>query len=99
MTGGYDTTVKVWDVYSGKCLMTLKGHTDRVIAAVVVGGRVISGSIDRTVRVWELESGECKQVIQHYGYVFGLCIVDESTIVSCGEDGLSLCLRLVMMGN
>ena len=57
-------------------------------AVVVVGGRVISGSNDRTLRVWDLESGECKQVIQHEDdIVFGLCVVDESTIVSCGLDG------------
>ena len=27
VTGGHDRTLKVWDVYSGKCLMTLEGHT------------------------------------------------------------------------
>ncbi len=74
VTGGIDGRVKVWDVYSGKCLMTMEGHTDKVSAVVVVDGRVISGSNDETMRVWDLESGECKQVIERGGWVFGLCV-------------------------
>ena len=53
VSGGYDNTLRVWDVDTGVCERVLEGHTDAVFAvAVLGGGRVVSGSGDRTLRVW-----------------------------------------------
>ena len=34
VSGGYDGTLKVWDVATGKCVVTLKGHSDEVRCGV-----------------------------------------------------------------
>ena len=33
VSGSWDRTLKVWDVATGKCVATLKGHSDRVRCA------------------------------------------------------------------
>ena len=34
VSGSYDNTLKVWDVATGECVATLKGHLDRVRCGV-----------------------------------------------------------------
>jgi WD40 repeat protein len=59
-TGAADSTVRLWEVHSGKGLHILKGHT--AVAYSVVfrpdGKQVLSASADGTVRVWDAENGK-----------------------------------------
>jgi WD40 repeat protein len=52
----YFSDLYIWDLYSGQCLGTLRGHTDSVTAVALTpdGRRVVSGSWDLTLRVWDL---------------------------------------------
>ena len=53
VSGSRDKTLKVWDLRSGRCMQTLNGHTNYVMAVAVVDEqRVVSGSNDRTVKLW-----------------------------------------------
>ncbi|MSV29537.1 MAG: TIR domain-containing protein, partial [Bryobacterales bacterium] len=54
-----DTTLKVWDLESGRALRTLEGHSDWVYGVAVTpdGKRAVSASEDTTLKVWDLESG------------------------------------------
>ena len=56
-SGSEDKSVKVWDVTSGACLATLKGHRDAVssVAYSPDGRKIASGSGDSTVKVWEFK--------------------------------------------
>ncbi|KCZ79460.1 hypothetical protein H312_03152 [Anncaliia algerae PRA339] len=53
-----DKTVKLWDITSGKCELTLNGHTATVRTVKIVEDRIISGGRDGTIRIWDL-SGNC----------------------------------------
>jgi len=57
---GNDSTVRVWDLESGKELMKLTGHTRgvRSVAILPDGKRVASGGDDGTLRLWDLENGK-----------------------------------------
>ncbi|WP_405985211.1 caspase family protein [Streptomyces sp. NBC_00872] len=60
-TGGADTTVRLWNPFSGQALGVLTGHTN-VVTCVAVGELdgepvVVSGSEDGTVRIWGAASG------------------------------------------
>ena len=53
-SGSDDTTVRVWDTQSLRCVATLRGHTDNVRSLVSVPDKfIISGSWDKTIRVWD----------------------------------------------
>lgn len=41
----------MWDLVTGVCLITLRGHSAAVLAVQAQGSRLISGSGDKTVRV------------------------------------------------
>src|SRR4030095_15451247 len=59
-TGGYDNSIKLWDVAGGKELRTLDGHNGAVFElAFRPDGKVLaSASGDRTVKLWDVASGE-----------------------------------------
>ncbi len=52
--------VKVFEVETGKEILTLSGHTQRIRAVDVSpdGKTIASGSLDGTVRIWNAETGE-----------------------------------------
>jgi hypothetical protein len=54
LTGSLDGTARLWDVVSGKELLTLRGHSSAVtsVAFSSDGLRVVTGSWDQTARVW-----------------------------------------------
>ncbi|MEV5204483.1 hypothetical protein [Streptomyces sp. NPDC053720] len=63
VTGGYDGTVRVWDLTTGQPAgEPLTGHTSAVyaVATAVVEGRpvAVTGGYDETVRVWDLTTGQ-----------------------------------------
>ena len=62
ISGGWDSTLRVWDIESGKCLHTLKGHLGSIsTVSITPDGRlaISSGSRDKTLRVWDIRSGAC----------------------------------------
>ena len=61
VSGSWDSTLQVWDLKRGECLMTLRGHTDSINCVGILpdGRRAVSGGGDSTLRVWDLKSGEC----------------------------------------
>uniref|UniRef100_A0A0C3TP46 Uncharacterized protein n=1 Tax=Guillardia theta (strain CCMP2712) TaxID=905079 RepID=A0A0C3TP46_GUITC len=61
-SGSLDKTVKAWDMYTGRCMHTYKGHTDWITNLHVRLDTVISSSEDGSLRLWRiatfLEGGE-----------------------------------------
>ena len=55
-SGGMDAVGRVWDVRSGRNIMTLEGHVKAILALDFspCGYQLASGSEDNTARVWDL---------------------------------------------
>ena len=55
VSSSYDTTIKTWDITSGSCLSTLRGHSAivRSVCFSSDGKQLTSGSEDGTVRNWD----------------------------------------------
>ncbi|XP_029444285.1 WD repeat-containing protein 86 [Rhinatrema bivittatum] len=80
VTGSTDCTVKVWDVASGRCYRTLRGHSAAILCLVldVPSKELFSGSMDYTVRRWNVVTGEQLKVFRgHQGSVICLELVSQ----------------------
>jgi eukaryotic-like serine/threonine-protein kinase len=87
-SGGYDTTVRLWDAQTGRERQTLRGHTTCVTALAFSsdGRRLASASGLHELRtdngaarfppaevlVWDVETGKILSTLPHPGPVFGL---------------------------
>lgn len=64
VSGGCDRDVRVWNLATGACLHTLRGHTSTVRCLKMSDeNTAISGSRDTTLRIWDIRSGLCKNVL------------------------------------
>ena len=90
LSGSTDNTMKVWDIDTGECLITIAGHSSSVLATAITsdGSRVVSGSSDNTVKVWDLETGECLETLEgHLNMVKAVAVTpDGSRVVSGSSD-------------
>ncbi|XP_036086541.1 WD repeat-containing protein 86 isoform X2 [Rousettus aegyptiacus] len=80
VTGSTDGTAKVWQVASGSCHQTLRGHTGAVLCLVLdaPSHTAFTGSTDATVRAWDILSGEQLRVFrEHQGSVICLELANQ----------------------
>lgn len=82
----------VWDVTSGKAVLKLKGHTNRVNAVCfsLDGCIVATGSEDGTARLWDTSSGECTQTLGRLGQCLGcvssVALTPDSSLLAMGSS-------------
>src|SRR5262249_56371026 len=59
-TGSDDGTVKLWDLYSGRELLSYTRHSEgvRALAFTRDGKMIASAGADRIVRIWDPDSGK-----------------------------------------
>lgn len=51
-----DRFVKVWDIHTGECIATCRGHQKGIACVQYDGKRIISGSSDNTIRIYDPET-------------------------------------------
>jgi WD40 repeat protein len=85
-----DKTLKVWDLDSGACLRTLKGHAFKVYRVAVTPRRprAISASINEALKVWDLDTGsELRTLEGHSAWVNDVAVTpDGRRAVSASQD-------------
>ncbi|WP_367048507.1 protein kinase [Streptomyces sp. Je 1-332] len=66
VTGGDDEHVRVWDVRTGRCLHTLRGHTAKLRSVRITpdGRYCASVEYDAALRIWDLSDGRCLRAIR-----------------------------------
>jgi WD40 repeat protein len=84
-----NTTVRQWEVGTGKLLQTLKGHTRKVncIACSPDGRCAVSASWDKSARVWDLETGElCCPPLVHDDLIQSAAFSPDGKLILTGGD-------------
>lgn len=72
VTGGYDRSIRLYDVETQTVLKVLDGHRSAVSSVTfnALGNLVISGGKDSTIRFWDVISGLCVQTLNsHFGEI------------------------------
>jgi hypothetical protein len=93
VAGGTDSLIRVWDVVSKDCLLTLSGHAHEVFAAIFHpdGSRIASGGRDRLVRLWDAATGEeLARLPGHSDYVYSLAFSPDGKALVSGSGDTTL---------
>ena len=52
-SASYDSSIKLWDIESGKCINTLEGHKGWVQdIKILPNGSLVSVGKDKAIRIW-----------------------------------------------
>ncbi|KAL8928754.1 MAG: hypothetical protein Q9208_001532 [Pyrenodesmia sp. 3 TL-2023] len=85
LTSALDSTIRLWDTASGRCLHTYFGHLEGVWALAADTLRIVSGAEDRMVKVWDPKKGYERTFTGHAGPV--TCIgLSDSKLCTGSED-------------
>lgn len=91
ISGGTDSTVRVWDRWSGQEMFVGRGHFGPVrrVAIQPKTGRIYSGSDDVTIKAWQAEKSQESEAYRlHKGAATALAFSpDGAALVSVGLDG------------
>ncbi len=94
LTGSKDFDVKLWDVETGACLRTYKGHNFGIcdIELSFDDKQFLTSSYDKTIKLWKIDESECLYTLDAYSPVFCMALLD-SDILYGGTNGG--CIRVI----
>jgi len=89
ISGGLDTSIKVWNLSTGELLRNLAGHSKPVncLAISPDGQTLVSGSDDDTIRTWQLATGKPLRILQgHSRDVNSIAIHTDGNLLASGSE-------------
>ncbi|MEH1902815.1 MAG: serine/threonine-protein kinase [Nostoc sp.] len=89
-SSGDDSTIKLWNLTTGKQISSLNGYSQQVNVVVISpdGKTLVSGSNDNTIKIWNLARRKLIRTLDgHSDSVHALAIsADSETLVSGSDD-------------
>jgi WD40 repeat protein len=101
LSGSNDSTLKLWNVQTGRCLRTFTGQTERVNSVYLSADSrfALSGSSDSTLKLWNVQTGQCLQTFEgHTSEVKSVCLSADSRFALSGSYDETLKLWEVATG-
>ncbi|MHC9543447.1 MAG: protein kinase [Vulcanimicrobiota bacterium] len=86
-----DSTIKIWELGTGKCLRSFPGHANGVEALSLSrdGRKLLSGGADRSVRLWDTKTGSLRAEMEGHTLAVTCCSIspDGLKAASGSKDG------------
>ena len=91
-TGSRDKKIRIFEVRSGQCVLTLAGHDNWVTDLFFHhnGKYLISTSDDKSIRIWDLSQGRCYRKIYNAHDHFISCFDMKGKLAATGSVDTSL---------
>ena len=81
-----DNDIRLWNLVSGSCIKTLKGHKAGILSILTLSNEIlVSTSNDMTIKFWDINQNECIKTIPLTGKGKYLTLISDSLIACCGE--------------
>ncbi|MCA9793832.1 MAG: hypothetical protein KC910_18610, partial [Candidatus Eremiobacteraeota bacterium] len=91
LTAGADHVLRLWNTDSGKCRLTLIGHTQTVVAVAVFSRLrfAVSADVGGHLNVWDLDTGHTMEVLKAHQIGLTGFVADHEGrfFLTCGDDG------------
>jgi WD40 repeat protein len=82
MSGGQDTTIKIWDIANKKLLSTLEGHTSIIWELQYLDkDRIISACDDNSSRIWNLNDKSSVVLYQAKKNISSIAVIDSKKVL------------------
>jgi hypothetical protein len=101
LSGGDDSTLKLWDIATGNVINTFSGHSTWVAPSVAFlpdGRSAVSGSADGSIKLWEVPTGREIGSFEHSGLSSIALSPDGHMVLSGGGSDHTLRLWYVATG-
>lgn len=102
VTGSADGTAIVWEVTTGRRLLTLSSRTAAISSAIYApsGKIIITGCADGAIHIWDTATGNRLATIIRYrvGAVRALDISADGTKIGCGYENGAVCVWAASSG-
>lgn len=87
-TGGWDKTIRIWDLAKAKEVRKIEAHTDAVVAlAFSADGKLLaSGSVDHTARVFDAATGKETAKLLHKAGVESVAFSPDGKQLATGSE-------------
>ena len=82
ISGGQDTTIKIWDIKNKKCLSTFEGHTSIIWDLKYLDkDKIISGADDNSSRIWNLKDKSSVVLYQAKKNISSIVVLDSKKVL------------------
>ena len=86
LTGALDSTIRLWDTYTSRCLRTYFGHVEGIWALGADALRIVSGAEDRMVKVWDTRTGKCERTFTGHAGPISCLGLSDNRMCTGGDD-------------
>ncbi|XP_063817096.1 F-box and WD repeat domain containing protein 10B [Pseudophryne corroboree] len=86
-SGGFDLSIRQWDLHTGDCLRIFHGHMKTITCLDVQEDLLVSGARDGHVKVWNVTTGKCLRTFKHKDAVLAVKLKEKLVVSGC-EKGL-----------
>ncbi|KAK2787857.1 hypothetical protein FQN52_007036 [Onygenales sp. PD_12] len=86
LTAALDSTLRLWEVPTGRCLRTFFGHVEGVWSIGADTLRLVSGAQDNMAKVWDPRTGRCERTFTGHSGPITCVGLSDSRFATGSED-------------